>query len=234
MELTVENVKGENTYYAPVLLKVTGVSKYNPDEISFEGLDGFWKVPTDRVPPVGVIAWFKLKIKPKVGANAKPGSVYRDIVEIIRAGEDDKARYAPETHSTGSSGSYQDKELASGSTHAVASVPTIEQRILLGMAFNNLTAVLSSSAFHEVELAYPSPPTEDREWFSRKTLMIQQWWTWFHETSRGLPLSPVTDPLPAEYVDTAPTMEDAARMDSEADAVLGRPEPAEDVEHLPW
>ena len=223
-ELQVESTKGQKTYYAPALLKVRGVSQYNADQISFEGLDGFWQMTefalrdtNGNIPPVGTVAKFKLATNPKKGQNAKPGSMYQDIMHVERATDEEKDGFQPTEAATGTynrpGGSYADKELP-----PQPQVDPMQQRINLGMAFNNLTVWLAHIPDDSVAPDH----------------MIALWEKWFSEASRGLPLTPVQDE-PEE--DTAPIMEDAAMLDSEAEAVLGRPEPeepGEDVVSLPW
>ena len=101
--LTPKDRKSGKTYYEPALLKVRGKSQYNADQISFEGLDGFWQwtewaaktTEREAPPPEGTVAWFYLADKPKQGNNAKPGSMYRDIMGVKAASAEDKAAYRP-------------------------------------------------------------------------------------------------------------------------------------------
>lgn len=73
--------------YKPVKATVTGFSKYNPDEFSLSGVDGFWNLVPDLMekygrPKEGAVAVWTLTTKPKSGPMAKPGSVYRDVVAL--------------------------------------------------------------------------------------------------------------------------------------------------------
>ena len=207
-----KNVTGDGSiYFEPVVLKVSGYSQYRPDsDVRFEDVPDFWALPEKyhgpNKPPVGTIARFSLKTKPKSGPNAKPGSMYRDVVKIEKA---DASEYtgAPAAPQAAYKDDYAPQHQQNGSGAPPA---PLEQRILLGMAFNNLTQRLAAvDGNPEVNWEY------DR-W-------NEQWWQWFSEASRGLPLTPAATP---ETQDSEP--EDTQEPESAADA------PAEDVQSLPW
>lgn len=211
----------ERCTYEPVLSRITGTSQYRDDEYRLEGIEGFWmagKVQVAQAVKDGAVAWFQLATKPKSGNNAKPGSMYRDIVTIRPATPDDKASYDPAAQTIQS---YAAKEtLNNGSGHPGAnngmSQPPLEQRILLGMAFNNLTVMLGAALFD------PSDgTTSDGDMIpSEHAQMMAQWRKWFSEASRGLPLTPVQD-APA---DAPPAADDSAAEDGQT----------MEVTELPW
>lgn len=104
MPLVIQQVDGDYTNYAPIVLKVTGYSKYKPDqEVSFQGIDGFWQLPKNlagKPPPIGYVGRFWLKTNPKRGDKAKPGSMYHDIMRVEKVSdgeaEEPAGRAAPE------------------------------------------------------------------------------------------------------------------------------------------
>lgn len=182
-----------SVYFEPVVLKVAGYSQYRPDsDVRFEDVPDFWQLPEkyqgEHKPPVGTIARFSLKTKPKSGPNAKPGSMYRDIVKIEKAdpSEYTGAPQAPQAHANGAgegdTADYAEKR-AAGPQNTLA-LPPIEQRILLGMAFNNLTTMLAGANF--INIANVDEIEE--------ATMLDQWLKWYGEASQGRPLSPVAVP----------------------------------------
>lgn len=69
--------------YDPIVVKIGGKSTYNDNQYSFEGIDGFWeRKPELRQPVVGEVYEVYLATKEKTGQNAKPGSMYMDILQM--------------------------------------------------------------------------------------------------------------------------------------------------------
>lgn len=73
--------------YEAVVAKVTARSKYNEEEFSLSDIEGYWSIAPYLkekmgVPPIGTIAFWTLATKPKTGPNAKPGSLYRDVIAV--------------------------------------------------------------------------------------------------------------------------------------------------------
>jgi len=233
-ELIVEATKGEKKIYKPALLKVAGVSQYREQDLRFEGVEGFWTFSDmagrdtgGAIPPVGAIGWFKLSGgNPKRGPNAKPGSVYLDVDGFTKATEEEKAGYvSPVQQDTGRfNGPQPGSGAAPQSTEPLPQAydrmgnsmrdsmgnPTVyywmftdEQR-RLGMTFNNLTAAIASSSYED---------------FGLTRVDTDQWQKWFHEASRGLPLTPVQDEP------TSGAVEDAAEMEQQAQQHLADQEP---------
>ena len=97
-----EVAKTENSgrvTYKPVIAKVSSHSKYNaPGSIQrfgLEGITGFWslaphiidamsdaEVAVKNPPPIGTVALWTLQTAPKKGPNAKPGSLYEDVIKV--------------------------------------------------------------------------------------------------------------------------------------------------------
>lgn len=196
------------TYYEPVLARIVGVSQYRENEFRLEGIEGFWapgkNVTVPAILKEGGIAWYTLATKAKEGKNAKPGSLYRDIVKLAPATPEDKEAYnphsddmfaeAPETHANGSGdgdgADYAEKALPQPQRPTQQQVwDERDRQIKLGMAFNNLTqliAGLKSEAEEEpfVFLGFGGG------WMQA----YAQWAKWFTEASQGRPLSPVEPP----------------------------------------
>ena len=80
---------GERITYVPHVAKVSAHSKYNEYGFALDGLDGYWSLspsvtdtgPLKGRPPVGTVALWTLQTAPKRGENAKPGSMYRDVIK---------------------------------------------------------------------------------------------------------------------------------------------------------
>ena len=80
---------GERITYVPHVAKVSAHSKYNEYGFALDGLDGYWALspsvtdtgPLKGRPPVGTVALWTLQTAPKRGENAKPGSMYRDVIK---------------------------------------------------------------------------------------------------------------------------------------------------------
>ena len=82
--LTVESVDSAGrTYYAPVAATVRGVSQYNPNQYSFDGLPGYWEWNGASALAKGTAYKMDLTTRPKTGANARPGSLYQDIRSAV-------------------------------------------------------------------------------------------------------------------------------------------------------
>lgn len=200
--------QGEKQYYEPILTRVTGRSEYNPQtQFRLEGVDGFWDCGQKSLPePVqnGVLAWFTLATKPKAGRNAAPGSMYKDIVGVVPATDEDKENYsAPQ------GGSYSAPAPSAASPAKPVASTGInwderERQIKLGMAFNNLTTMLVS--VHE-----------DSKYLPDGTNGWTLWTKWFTEAAAGKPLTA------AEFVEAEAVEEPAEE-----------PAPAEEVQSLPW
>ena len=81
---------GERITYAPIVAKVSAHSKFDEFGFALDGLDGYWKLdpgitdhtPLKGRPPVGTVALWTLQTNPKRGENAKPGSLYRDVIKV--------------------------------------------------------------------------------------------------------------------------------------------------------
>lgn len=199
-----ETGAGGKNFYFPVVLKVTGVSKYNANQISFEGVPDFWQLPENSpVPPAGTIAKFHLATKPKVGDNAKPGSMYRDIIRIEKASDDEKANYSPRPQATHSERVEHDapQHQQNGSTapdglYDQFGKPTRaywddqQRQIRIGQAFNNLTAILAAQNDYKF--------TDFG--FADGHEALGLWARWFSEASQGRPLSPVEPPQDEEVL----------------------------------
>ena len=241
-ELQVESTKGQRVYYTPALLKVAGVSQYSPEQIRFEGLEDFWTMGEmalnstgGKVPPIGAIAWFSLATAPM---KTKPDKRYHDINKVAKATDEEKAAFQPETYSSTPSGDYASKELPGGSTQGSTPLPAAfdrngnpmrdpngqptawywmfndEQR-RLGMAFNNLTTILSSGVPNDIGKFFPNPPVSGEVTYEYITeTMLHQWWGWYQEASRGIPLTPVQDGEEPQSV------ADARELDEQASSHL--------------
>ena len=80
---------GERITYVPHVAKVSAHSKYNEYGFALDGLDGYLSLspsvtdtgPLKGRPPVGTVALWTLQTAPKRGENAKPGSMYRDVIK---------------------------------------------------------------------------------------------------------------------------------------------------------
>ena len=230
--LTPESTKGQKTYYAEALLRVGGVSQYNADQIRFDGLDGYWsmtewamKNTNGKVPPVGAVAWFKLATNPKKGGNAKPGSMYQDIMGIRRATPDELEGFtAPEPHASGAGGDYMERKIPHEQIDAIArngsGAPANhwdvrEQQIKLGMAFNNLTTMMAN-----------------RDEFGQDAAYLELWNRWFSEAAAGKPLTPAADPESEGQASELPEDQDSPLVQAAKD--MGATEQFTEPEQLPW
>lgn len=94
----IEKVVGERITYKPVVARVSSHSQY-PGNKSFglEGIDGFWNLHPNVTdlnrnlkspPPIGTVALWTLTTNPKRGENAKPGSLYRDVIKVEAVPDD--------------------------------------------------------------------------------------------------------------------------------------------------
>jgi hypothetical protein len=222
MQLTEVHVDAAGrTHYAPILTKIVRESEYNKgQQFALDGIDGFWDRGRIEIPPAllsGGVAWFTLASKPKTGPNAKPGSRYLDIMDISPATAEQKAAYTPPTRAAAqSAGRYNGPTPGSAASPGQQDGTTVEQRITLGMAFNNLTTVLTMK--------------DSAKYLADGVDGWELWNKWFSEASRGLPLSPVVDENEAAIV------EEAEQLDQQAEDAISEPEivDGQEVESLPW
>lgn len=90
--------------YQPVAASVTGFSKYNPEQFSLSGIEGFWSLAPKLqevmgTPKMGQKALWTLATKPKTGPKAKAGSVYCDVIRVAKVPDDyQDVDDAPEQH----------------------------------------------------------------------------------------------------------------------------------------
>lgn len=225
-ELIEKDRRGDKIYYEPCLLKVSGVSKYNSDQISFEGLPDFWKwtewaaSATGRAEPLpkGTVAWFALSTNPKRGQNAKPGSLYRDITSVSRATEEQKAAYVSPVNGNGS---YQDKELPAASQNGSGASNGYTSRdasILKQVGFKAAVELLCA------KMAAPKSgydPYTAEEWHDLAFDVFHS----YHLLMKGQNPASITglgdDQEPEQ--DEPQSVADAAELDSQAEAHLGDP-----------
>ena len=82
--------------YRPVILTVGRSSDFNPNEVAFKEIDGFWawsdnvlnaEKEEERPQPEGTVVKVGLSTNPKRHPKAKPGSLYMDIGRVRRAFE---------------------------------------------------------------------------------------------------------------------------------------------------
>lgn len=187
MMMQQKNVTGDGSiYFEPVVLKVSGYSQYRPEsDVRFEDVPDFWALPEKyhgpNKPPLGTIARFHLKTKPKSGPNAKPGSMYRDVVKIEKA---DASEYtgAPAAPQAAYKDDYAPQPQQNGSGAPANHWDVRDQQIKLGMAFNNATQIVAACIQSGGNFMVDGGPISDL------------WLKWFSEASRGLPLTPAEAP----------------------------------------
>lgn len=191
-------------------------------ERTWWGPSGPWDDEANRfLPYTGPIFQQGDLVDLKLRMTVDKNGVERHNISRIR----NSTRKSPtETHAAASGGDYANKELATASPQGSQPQTSIDQRINLGMAFNNATAILAAAI---------QAGTEPQERITKMkpsglamfgvTLgeIADQWHKWFNEASRGLPLTPVSDE-PA--VETQPEDKFEAVLTSEN----------EDYENLPW
>ena len=212
LEIARQNDNGK-IWYLPIMLKVSGISKYRDDQLGFEGIDNFWQMSdkakektNGKIPPVGAMGWFKLSANPKRGPNARPGSMYYDIDDFDFASDEDKASYqAPSMQQPSAYAPKDDWMEKQPATQPV-------NPIALGMAFNNLTIMLAGQGF-----------TDEQENESRS----QQWRHWMAEAEMGKSLSPYGSPFSTGFLPVPDNGEDWQALD-QADDV------PQQVEEMPW
>ena len=95
LEIDKQTESGRITY-KPIVAKVMAYSKYNKTQFALEGIDDFWqldkgildtKPELGAAPPLGTVALWTLQTNPKRGENAKPGSLYRDVIKVEKVPE---------------------------------------------------------------------------------------------------------------------------------------------------
>ena len=162
--------KGQ-TRYEGAVLTVSAVSKYNDTQIAFTEIDGFWQLPEsyhNRKPPIGTVAKFFLKTKPKVN---DPSKFYMDIEGI------EKADGEPIAQQPG--GDYVEKRTASTDSDGIVGGDkfdagqrlSVDQRIAKAQAWNGLTAMLAAHGARGGTLADEQLDEMWTEWHEGYTLL---------------------------------------------------------------
>src|SRR3990167_4792080 len=82
----------DRTFYEPVVATVTGFSQFNEAQFSLSNIHGFWALSPQLqqkmgTPKKGTKAEWYLSTRPKSGPNAKPGSVYMDVMDVRKVPE---------------------------------------------------------------------------------------------------------------------------------------------------
>jgi len=134
--LDIKNQYKGQTRYEGAVLTVSAVSKYNDTQIAFTEIDGFWQLPEsyhNRKPPIGTVAKFFLKTKPKVN---DPSKFYMDIEGIEKADSEPIAQQP----------SYEQPQGDPRDEYVAPQQPTlsVDQRIAKAQAWNGLTAMLAA------------------------------------------------------------------------------------------
>lgn len=136
--LDIKNQYKGQTRYEGAVLTVSAVSKYNDTQIAFTEIDGFWQLPEsyhNRKPPIGTVAKFFLKTKPKVN---DPSKFYMDIEGIEKADSEPIAQQP----------SYEQPQGDPRDEYVAPQQPTlsVDQRIAKAQAWNGLTAMLAAQS----------------------------------------------------------------------------------------
>ena len=133
LEIDKQTESGRITY-KPIVAKVMAYSKYNKTQFALEGIDDFWqldkgildtKPELGAAPPLGTVALWTLQTNPKRGENAKPGSLYRDVIKVQAVPADyvapAQAAPAPTPPATAEDAGYDDyaNKVRSGRTHGM-------------------------------------------------------------------------------------------------------------------
>jgi len=137
-ELEVQNVNQADgkTYYKPVILKVGGTSQYRDTEFFFGNVEGYWDSSHAKGNGLIVNQWVKVALSTKEkpgGPNTKPGALYRDIVQVRPATDDEIPASVPDTPQNGNQSqdnyrrSVPEMRWTEALHMAVAAVGTIEE-----------------------------------------------------------------------------------------------------------
>jgi len=156
------------TYYEQVTARVRGVSQYNSNQYSLDGLPGYWEWQGESPLAKEQAYEFKLSSKPKTGDRAKPGSRYQDIRSAVAT--DSAPTVQPrQSDSQGPPRRYLDEPWADGeAAKRPERVPVddVQTRIEKGQALNIAANFLTMPG--EGGSLYDGVPVDElRQWRDR-------------------------------------------------------------------
>ena len=143
VQLEVQNVNpaDQKTYYKPVILKVGGTSQYRDTEFFFGNVPGYWDSSHAKGDGLTIGNWVKVALSTKEkpdGPNPKPGALYRDIVQVRPATEDEIPDSPPQESNRPQNGSQDDSRAITGDFNT-------------GMAFNQACTLVAAMIGHQIQ-----------------------------------------------------------------------------------